>query len=84
MTTVDEWVWLEYPETRGRQRFAAAAADVWRQKGWVDTDPPNEPDPTREPAEQPNNQTTAEPADRVDQAPKTTSRKRGASTDQEH
>jgi hypothetical protein len=43
------FVWLEFPETGGKQRFSEESAEVWRARGWVDCDPPVEPDPTKEP-----------------------------------
>jgi hypothetical protein len=43
-------VWLEYPETGGKAQFNEEAAHIWRQRGWVDTDPPPEPDLTKDPA----------------------------------
>lgn len=42
--SADEFVWLEYPAHGGRQRFAATAANLWRARGWVDSDPAPEPD----------------------------------------
>lgn len=45
-TASDGRVWLKHPETGGVQSFAPEAADAWRGMGWVDTDPPEEPDPT--------------------------------------
>jgi hypothetical protein len=42
-------VWLEYPETGGKQEFPQAAAEAWRLRGWVDCDPPPEPDLLHDP-----------------------------------
>jgi hypothetical protein len=42
------WVWLEHPETGGKQLFAPAAAPLWRGKGWFDTDPAPEPNVLRD------------------------------------
>lgn len=41
--------WLEYPETGGKAQFTKEAAELWRLRGWIDTDPPPEPDLTKEP-----------------------------------
>lgn len=35
--------WLEYPETGGKAEFPEQAVEMWRARGWVDCDPPPEP-----------------------------------------
>lgn len=40
----DEFVWLRYPANGNKSEFPAGAADIWRARGWVDTDP--DPDPS--------------------------------------
>lgn len=43
--TDDGRVWLRHPDTGGVQAFGPDAADAWRAMGWVDTEPPEEPNP---------------------------------------
>lgn len=45
-------VWLEYPDTGGKQQFPEPAAEAWRARGWVNCDPPPEPDLLHDPADE--------------------------------
>lgn len=45
------FTWLGHPETGGVQRFPDEALDAWRARGWVDADPPEPVDPTKDPVE---------------------------------
>lgn len=47
--SADEFVWLEFPATGGRARFAPAAVAAWTARGWTPCEPPAEPDPTKDP-----------------------------------
>lgn len=40
-----ERVWLEHPETGGRNAFPVAAAEAWMARGWVPCDEPVEANP---------------------------------------
>jgi hypothetical protein len=42
----DAFVWMRHPDIDDAARFAEAAADVWKARGWVECDPPTETDPT--------------------------------------
>lgn len=42
-------VWLELPETGGKAQFSSESAEIWRARGWVDTDPAPELDLTKDP-----------------------------------
>lgn len=50
MSEVDKsrWVWLQNPETGGVAQFPPASAGLWRARGWVDADPPSEPNPLKD------------------------------------
>lgn len=37
--------WMRHGETGGTQAFPEEALDAWREKGWAECDPPEEPDP---------------------------------------
>lgn len=38
------FTWLEYPETGGRNAFPDASVEAWKARGWVESEPPPEPD----------------------------------------
>jgi hypothetical protein len=42
----DEWVWLRNPTTGGVARLHITSADLWRGRGWEDTEEPDPVDPT--------------------------------------
>ncbi len=44
-----DWAWLEFPDTGGKQFFPPDSLPIWRAKGWVDTTPPVEPNPLKDP-----------------------------------
>jgi hypothetical protein len=44
----DDWVWLEHPETHGRQQFHASAAPTWQLLGWLPCATPEVVDPATE------------------------------------
>jgi hypothetical protein len=43
--SADEWVWLENPQTGGRQAFHAAVAPTWQAMGWKPCPAPEAVDP---------------------------------------
>jgi hypothetical protein len=63
-----DWVWLENPETGGRQQFHAGAAPTWQLLGWRPCEAPEVVDPA------------VEERDRIaaEQAPKTPSSRKTA------
>jgi hypothetical protein len=45
----DGWVWLEFPESGGKAQFPPDSVALWKAKGWVETDPPAEPNLLKDP-----------------------------------
>lgn len=88
---MSERVWLRNPQTGGVQHFAKDAADTWRRRGWVDAEPPPEPNIWRDEPPADGSETTktspgradgiAEPAVRKPDTPKASTR-RSAATDE--
>lgn len=88
MTGMDTFVWLAHLETGNKAQFSVESAEIWRQRGWVDTDAPVPADPTTahlqaEPvtAEPPAVENAPPPAD--EGTPKTTRRSSGNSAEKE-
>jgi hypothetical protein len=87
---MDDFVWLAHPETGNKAQFSAESAEIWRKRGWEDTDPPAPVDPTTAhlvqaqpaPAEQPAVDDTPPPADESS-TPKTSRRSSGNSAEKE-
>lgn len=44
-----DWVWLAFPGGGPAAQFPPASAPMWRVKGWVDSEPPPEPNPLKDP-----------------------------------
>lgn len=66
------FVWLQFPETGGVQQFSTESAEVWRARGWVDTDEPAEPDLTKDPLPHAEPGTAPSPTDADDGQPSET------------
>jgi hypothetical protein len=62
------WVWLEHPESGGKQLFAPAAAGNWRGMGWRDTTPAAEPNVLKDPIPASELVPINEPIEQVDSA----------------
>lgn len=46
---MDDFQWLEHPETGGKAEFHYTAVPLWIARGWELTDAPDEPDLTKDP-----------------------------------
>jgi hypothetical protein len=76
IAVTETFVWMRHPDIDDPARFAEAAVDAWKARGWVECDAPAELDPTNtvlvdgvveEPAVVPPED--AAPADDVQSAP---------------